>query len=86
MLVRRTALERMAGSGHVSRHRGSVSSGAMTMDAGWGFFDPLLSQDFMDLDEDYAFCERIRAAGGRVMVDVAGGLGTRLEILDRLRP
>lgn len=85
MLVRRSALDRLAGSGVANRHHGNVAMGALTTAGGWGFFDPGMTNDGIDLDEDLAFCERIRASGGRVMIDVDGAFGTRLQVTARLR-
>jgi hypothetical protein len=85
LLVQRSALERLAGAGVANRHRGSIVQGAVTGPGGWGFFDPALSKDGIDIDEDLAFCERVRASGGRVMVDASGSFGTCLRILGRLQ-
>ena len=85
MLVRRSALERIAGSGVARRNRGQIAHGAVTLAPSWGFFDPGASADGIDIDEDFAFCERVRDAGGSVMVDVSGGFRTFLEVTARLR-
>lgn len=85
LLVGRAALERIAGSGVANRHRGSVLHGAVTIEPSWGFFDPGTSADGIDIDEDLAFCERVRASGGTVMIDVTGGFGTFLDVTARLR-
>lgn len=85
LLVRRTALERIAGSGIANRHRGHVLHGAVTLEPSWGFFDPGVSGDGIDIDEDLAFCERVRGSGGTVMIDVTGGFGSSLAVAERLR-
>jgi hypothetical protein len=85
MLIRRSALERMAGADVVPRNRGAVTQGAVFTDPGWGFFDPARSKDHIDLDEDLAFGERLRGAGVRIMVDVTGAFGTCVKIAMRLQ-
>ena len=85
MIVRRSALERIAGSGAATRNRGAVTQGAVFTNPGWGFFDSGLSGDGIDIDEDLAFCERVRAAGGAVMVDVTGAFGTCVRVGMRLQ-
>lgn len=85
LLLRRTALERIAGSELANRHRGNVRNGVVGFAEGRGFFDTGLSGDFIDIDEDLAFCERMRGAGGQVMIDLSGDLGTCLHIGMRLQ-
>ena len=85
LLLRRTALERIAGSELANRHRGNVRNGVVAFAEGRGFFDTGLSGDFIDIDEDLAFCERMRGAGGRVMIDISGDLGTCLHVGMRLQ-
>lgn len=85
MIVRRSALERIAGSGVATRNRGAVTQGAVFTNPGWGFFDSGLSGDGIDIDEDLAFCERVRASGGAVMVDVTGAFGTCVRVGMRLQ-
>lgn len=85
MLVQRSALERIAGVGVTPRNTGTLAMGVLSTEGGWGFFDPGRSREGIDLDEDLAFCERVRASGGRVMIDATGGFGTHLDIAERLR-
>lgn len=82
--MRRTALQRIAGSGTASRHRGNVLRGVLTMADGWGFFDPGLSAESIDIDEDLAFAERLRAAGGRLMIALSGEFGASIDVSRRL--
>lgn len=84
LLLQRGALARIAGSGSANRHRGNISHGRIEMADGWGFFDPGLSAEAIDIDEDLAFCERLRSAGGRLMIALTGGFGTSVEIARRL--
>ena len=85
LLLRRSALERIAGSNLANRHRGNVRNGVVTMADGRGFFDTGLSADHIDIDEDLAFCERLRGAGGQLMIDISGDLGTCLRVGMRLQ-
>lgn len=85
LLVRRSGLERIAGSGVAHHLRGLVQHGMVSMDEGWGFFDSGRTSDGLDIDEDLAFCERVRGAGGAVMIDVTGSLGRCLDVSMRLR-
>jgi hypothetical protein len=85
LLVSRIGLERIAGSNLANRHRGNVSHGEVTMADGWGFFDPGLTADHIDLDEDFAFCERVRGAGLAVMIDLQSDLGISLQVSKRLQ-
>ena len=84
LLVRRSGLERVAGSGAAHPLRGLVQHGMLSMDEGWGFFDSGRTSDGIDIDEDLAFCERVRSAGGAVMIDVTGSYGTCLDVGMRL--
>lgn len=86
MMVQRSALERIAGSNVVTRNRGVFSQGRIFTDPGWGFFDPALSQEDIDFDEDLAFCQRVRASGGNVMIDLTGSFGTCIRIAQRMQP
>ncbi len=85
LLVSRTGLERVAGSVTANRHRGNVRHGEVTMTDGWGFFDPGFTADNIDLDEDFAFCERVRGSGLTVMVDLQSDLGISLQVSKRLQ-
>ena len=80
MMIKRSALERIAGSGAVTRNRGVLSQGLVYTDPGWGFFDPALSSEGLDVDEDLAFCNRVRTSGVRVMVDLSGSFGTCVRV------
>lgn len=80
LLLRRSAVERIAGSDLANRHRGNVRNGVVAMADGRGFFDTGLSGDHIDIDEDLAFCERLRGAGGQLMIDISGDLGTCLHV------
>lgn len=84
MMLQRSMLERIAGSHVVTRNRGVLSQGRMFTDPGWGFFDPALSEENIDFDEDLAFCQRVRAVGGKVMVDLTGSFGTCVRIAQRM--
>lgn len=85
LLVRRSGLERIAGSGVAAQLRGQVQRGMLSMEEGWGFFDSGRTSDGIDIDEDLAFCERVRSAGGAVMIDVTGSYGLCLDVGMRLR-
>lgn len=85
LLVRRSGLERVAGAGVANHLRGSITQGVLTTEEGWGFFDPAIFSDGIEVDEDLAFCERVRASGGTVMVDVTGGFGVCLAVGARLQ-
>lgn len=85
LLIRRSALERVAGANVATRTRGALTQGAMFTDPSWSFFDPGLTREHIDLDEDLAFGERLRAAGVRLMVDVTGTFGTCVNVGMRLQ-
>ena len=84
MMVQRSALERIAGSHVVTRNRGVLSQGRIFTDPGWGFFDPAISEENIDFDEDLAFCQRVRASGGAVMIDLTGSFGTCVRVAQRM--
>ena len=84
LLVQRSGLERIAGSAPANHHRGLLSHGIVTMTDGWGFFDPGFSHESIDIDEDLAFCERIRAAGGRLVIALTSDFRTSINVGQRL--
>lgn len=69
MLISREALIRLAGSGLVQRAERGLRA-ADGHDDGWAFFDPFVDAEGTYLSEDYAFCDRWRASGGSVWLDV----------------
>ncbi len=84
LLVTRSVLERMAGSGSVTPARGiMVRTGIVAVEPAWGFFDPRLGTDDIDLDEDVAFCERCRESGAPVMLDTTGSFGRSIRAARR---
>lgn len=84
LMVRRSALERIAGSGQANTNIGYLDHGHVQTADNWGFFDPWRYADGVDIDEDFAFCERVRHSGARVMVDFTGGFGECLRVGKRL--
>jgi hypothetical protein len=80
LLISRTALESMAGSHSTNKGRGlMLATSTVAIEKYWGFFDPLYSDEGIDLGEDISFCERARASGIEVMVDSTGNFGLSLK-------
>ncbi len=72
LLVRRAALERMRGAYPELRGRGFKTETAFPRDVeNWGFFNVGWDEEKgSPLGEDFAFCQRYRAAGGTIWADV----------------
>lgn len=85
LMVRRSALERIAGSGQANTNIGYLDHGHVQTADNWGFFDPWRYSDGVDIDEDFAFCERVRHSGARVMVDFSGSFGECVRVGKRLQ-
>lgn len=75
LLVSRSALLQMAGSELVTRYSRQWSAHGYIDRSGWGFFDPAITSDGDATDEEASFSTRWRSIGGKIWVDLSGGLG-----------
>jgi hypothetical protein len=75
LLVSRNALLKLAGSELVTRYSRQWSAHGCIDRPGWGFFDPVITPDGDATDEEASFSTRWRSIGGKIWVDLSGGLG-----------
>lgn len=74
LLVRREVFEQLMSRFPELEGRGFGRDAYPDLERNWGFFNPIDTEDGVPLSEDLSFCERWRAAGGEIWVDVVGAV------------